>query len=537
MQESLSSVKSSAAPGASTRQPVAVIDVGSSAIRMEIAEIDREGNVRSLEALQHSVNLGKDTFTSGRIESDTIEECVSILKGFRRVLLDYGIDRDEQIRAVATSSVREASNRDTFLNRILIAAHINVEMIDEAEVNRLTYIAVRDSLDKLGDLNDKDTLVVEVGSGSMEVLLVQGGHVTLSRTYRLGSLRMRETLETHKAPAHRVGTILTRHIQRTIGQIQRTIPAEPVQRMIAIGGDARFAIEELGKGDAEQRLIPVPVSQFARFAKKAVTRSVDELVRQFRLTFQEAETVGPALLTYARMAEAFDVDQLLISRITLRDGLLLEMATRGMWTEHFKEQVMHSSMMLGRKYGYEEKHALHVAELCGWLFGELQEEHELEPRYELLLRVAAMLHEIGSYVANQSHHKHSLYLIMHSDLFGLSRRDTLLVALIARYHRRAMPKPTHVEYASLPQQERLIVSKLAAILRVADALDQNHMQQVRDIAFQRERGRLVVLVRGVQDLTLERLAVRQKGGMFEDIYGMNVELRRDTAARSGRHGR
>ncbi len=519
------------------RRAVAVIDVGSSAIRMEIAEIDQEGHVRSLEALQHPVNLGKDTFTSGRIETDTIGECVEILKGYRRVLLEYGIDHEEQIRAVATSSVREASNRDTFLNRIYIASHINVEAIDEAEVNRLTYIAVRDSLEKLGVLDEKDTLVVEVGSGSMEVLLVQDGHVTLSRTYRLGSLRMRETLETHKTPVNRIGSILSQHIQRTIDQIQRTIPAEPVQRMIAIGGDARFAVEELADGNEEERLIPVRVPQFAKFAKKVVTRSTDELVRQYRLTFQEAETAGPALLTYARLAESFGVEQLLISRITLRDGLLLEMATRGMWTEHFKEQVMHSSKMLGRKYGYEEKHALHVAELSALLFGELQAEHELEPRYELLLRVAALLHEIGMYVGNQSHHKHSLYLIMHSDLFGLSRRDTMLVALIARYHRRALPKPSHPEYASLPQEKRLIVSKLAAILRVADALDQNHMQQIGDVAFLRERGRLVILVRGVQDLTLERLAVRQKGELFEDIYGMNVELRRDAGGRGVGRGR
>lgn len=198
---------------------------------------------------------------------------------------------------------------------------------------------------------------------------------------------------------------------------------------------------------------------------------------------------------------------------------------------------MYSARMLGRKYGYEEKHATHVADLSTRLFEELQAEHELPPRYELLLRVAALLHEIGLYVANQSHHKHSLYLIMHSDLFGLSRRDTLLVALIARYHRRAAPKMTHPEYAALPQHERLNVSKLAALLRVADALDQNHMQQVRDVAFRRERGRLIVLVGGLEDLTLERLAVRQKGELFADIYGMSVELRRDTARKGAGHGR
>lgn len=515
-----------------------MIDVGSSAIRMEIAEIDTEGHVRSLEELQHPVNLGKDTFNAGRIETETIEECVDILRGFRRVLLDYGIDKEEDIRAVATSSVREASNRETFLNRILIAAHIKVEAIDESEVNRLTYIAVRENLAKLETLDQGDTVVVEVGGGSTELLLIQEGHVTLSHTYRLGSLRMRETLETARTPAARVATILSKHIQRTIDQIHRAIPPDPVQRMIAIGGDVRFAVQELaGESDPADRLIPIPVKTFLKFANKIAGLTVDELVKTYRLTFQEAETLGPALLTYARLASSFNVEQLLISQITLRDGLLLEMATRGMWTDHFKSQVMHSAMMLGRKYAYEEKHALHVAHLCALLFKELQSEHELEPRYELILRVAALLHEIGLYVGNQSHHKHSLYLIMNSDLFGFSRKDTLLAALIARYHRRAWPKATHPEYMSLSQSDRLVVSKLAAILRVADALEQNHMQQVRDVKCTRERSRLVLTVRGVQDLTLERLAIRQKGELFEAIYGMTVELRRDTLHRGATHVR
>lgn len=520
-------------PASVSRRPVAVIDIGSSAIRMEIAEIDAVGGVHSLETLQHPLSLGKDTFASGRIDVATVEECVSILRGFRRVLRDYGIERDDQIRAVATSSVREAANRDAFLNRIYIASHTRVEVVDEMEVNRLAYMAVRDSLTKQAVQEQGDTLVVEVGGGSSEVLLVQGGHVTLSRTYRLGSLRMRETLETYKTPPQRIGAILTRHIQRTIAQIQRSIPKDPVQTMIAIGGDARFAAHELAPEKDAEQLVEISLLRFSRFAKKMVSLSIDELVRVYRMTYQEAETVGPALLAYARLAESFGIHRLLIARSTLRDGLLLEMAAGGTGSEPFRDQVLHSAMMLGRKYGYEERHAVHVAEIARRLFTLLQSDHELEPRHELMLRCAALLHEIGLYVGNQSHHKHSMYLIQNSDLFGLSRTDKELVALVARYHRRATPQQSHVEYMALARDQRLEVSKLAAILRVADALDQNHMQQVRKFTVQREPGRLVLLVRGLEDLTLERVALRQKGPMFEEVYGMKVELRRNASRRGG----
>jgi len=264
---------------------------------------------------------------------------------------------------------------------------------------------------------------------------------------------------------------------------------------------------------------------------------VEELVAKHHLPFQEAETAGPALLAYAHLSQAFAVDEILISRITLRDGMLLEMANRGMWTAHFREQVLYSARQLGRKYAYEEAHALHVADLCGRLFKELQPEHELDPHYEGLLRVAALLHEIGLYIGNQGHHKHSQYLIENSDLFGLTRKDTRRVALIARYHRRAIPKPTHPGYAELNRADRLGITKLAAILRVADALDQNHMQQIKDITFSRHRGQLIVHVAGVEDLTLERLAMQQKGLLFADTYGMEIELRRATARGGLSHGR
>ena len=139
---------------------------------------------------------------------------MEILKGFRRVMEEYGITQPEQIRAVATSSVREAENRDTFLDRIYIATRINVRAIDEAEESRLTYMAAQSVVESEPDLKDGNVLVVDVGGGSTELLLVQEGQVTFSDSYRLGSLRMREMLETQRAPTERVRTILGQHIQR-----------------------------------------------------------------------------------------------------------------------------------------------------------------------------------------------------------------------------------------------------------------------------------------------------------------------------------
>lgn len=516
------------APGAT--RTAAVIDVGSTAIRMEIAELSPDGGIRTLESLQQPVQLGRDTFTTGRIQQSTIEECVKILKGFRRVMAEYGVTDPAQIRAVATSSVRESANRETFLDRVYMATRINVEAIDEAEETRLTYMAVQELLEHDPALKKDDALVIEVGGGDTELLLIQDGFVTYSNTFRLGTLRMRQTLGTQQTSPQRALATLTKQIQLSADQIHRSVPVPKAPRIVMMSGDARFAASQLASDWPSSRLARLDPKTFIAFARKIAAQSPDDLVRQYRLNYPEAEALGPALLSFAQLARVFSAEELLVPKTSLRHGLLKELITGNTWTPEFMAQVEHSAIALGVKYAFDERHARQVADLSARLYRALQSDHMLPPRYELILRIAALLHEIGLFVNNRSHHKHSMYLIMNSDLFGLSHEDMLIIAMIARYHRRATPQPYHEGFIGLHRDARLVVSKLAAILRVADALDRNHMQQVRDIRFTREEGRFIVWVRDVEDLTLERVALKEKGSLFEEVYGLSVSFRTEISA-------
>jgi len=509
-------------PGA---RPVAVIDIGASAIRMRIAEIGPNGEVRNLDSLQQALRLGKDTFSTGRIQASTIEDCIKVLLGFRRVMAEYGVTRDDQIRAVATSAVREAENRYAFVDRLYMSTQINVEVIEGTEENRLTYIAVQDVLQQDGSLKNADGIIVDVGGGSTELVLTQKGSVTFANSYRLGSLRMREALETFRAPAERVRTILDQHINRMVDQLYRNVPVDKVRYMVAISGDAQFAASLLSPNWANVRISSVNVKTFSALTEQLVPTTVDELVRKYRIPYQEAETVGPALLAYMHLAHAFHVKQILVPKSSLREGLLKEIAAGGTWTEGFSEQAVQSALALGAKYAFDEKHSQQVADLSIRLFHELQPEHRLEKRFELLLKIAALLHEVGMFIGDRSHHKHSMYIIMNSELFGLTRKDIALIALVARYHRRATPRPYHEEYTTLDRDSRIAVAKMAAILRVADALDRDHMQQKRALTFSREPGQFVISINDAVDLTLERLALKEKGNLFEEVFGMKAVVR------------
>ena len=506
-------------------RPMAVIDVGTTAVRMDIAEISPAGDIRTLDSLQRAVNLGRDTFTGGRIRRATIEECVGILQAYRRVMGEYGISRDDQVRAVATSSIMEADNGDAFLDRIYVATRIGLVPIEESEVNRLTYVGLYRLLEKEPFLKEGNALIIEVGGGSTKVLRIQEGAVTHSSMFRLGALRMRETMEKYRTPADRIRAVLDQHIQRTVEEMQHTIPVESVQNVIAIAGDMRLAMSKLVPEWKEDETAKLPAAAFSAMEKIAVV-PVDELVRKHHIPYHEAETAGPALLAYIRVARAFNAKHIVVSMLSLRQGLLVDEAGGGLWTESFTDQILNSARTLGEKYDYDRLHAAQVTELASMLFRALQTEHQMDARLGVLLKVAATLHEIGVFVSNRSHHKHSMYLIQNSDVFGLSREDMLLVALVARYHRRSPPKPTHEGFALLDREGRIAVSKLAALLRVADALDRRHTQRIRDIKLSREGGQLVITAPDVEDVALERLAMEEKAAMFEDVYGRKVILRR-----------
>jgi exopolyphosphatase / guanosine-5'-triphosphate,3'-diphosphate pyrophosphatase len=504
---------------------VAVIDIGATSIRMSVAEINADGEFRTLDTLVQAVDLGREAFDTRRISRATIERSASILRRYQRVLREYGIKSASHIRVVATSAVREATNRLAFTDRIFIATGLVVEVIDEAEVNRVTFMGINPHLEQDEDLRKARSIVIEVGGGSTELLVMRDGNMLLSDTFRLGSVRLLQSLELVTSTASRRRQLMEYQINRIIDRISETVTEEPDTRLIAIGGDIRFAARQiLGHWDPET-LAEIPTKKLESLANDILRQNEDTVVKRYGLSYIEAATVGPALLVYLLLARHFAVETVLVSDSNLRGGLIYEMAARGSWTEAFRKQIVRSAISLGRKCDFDEEHALQVADLASELFAQLRREHRLADRFEVLLHIAAILYQIGTFINARSSHKHAMYIIRNSELFGLGRPDLLLVGLVTRYHRRASPQPTHEGYATLQREDRVVVSKLAAILRVAIALDETRSGRVRQIRCVREPKRLIIEIPGVEDVSMEQLALRQNGALFQEVFGIPVMLR------------
>jgi exopolyphosphatase/guanosine-5'-triphosphate,3'-diphosphate pyrophosphatase len=180
---------------------------------------------------------------------------------------------------------------------------------------------------------------------------------------------------------------------------------------------------------------------------------------------------------------------------------------------------------VGHRFRFDRAHGRQVAKLAARLFDELLEEHGLTRRERLLLQTAGLLHDIGIYVSLRAHHKHSQYLLAASQIFGLSDEETAVVANIARYHRRATPQESHLPYVALDRHDRVVVNKLAAILRVANALDAEHLQKVRDLRLLRSEKAWVLELDAAGDVTMEQMAATARMDLFVEVFGRRLMIR------------
>jgi exopolyphosphatase/guanosine-5'-triphosphate,3'-diphosphate pyrophosphatase len=291
---------------------------------------------------------------------------------------------------------------------------------------------------------------------------------------------------------------------------------------VAIGTEIQSASPHVVK--PKQGACFIPLKELEKFTERLASMSPDEMVRRLHLSYSGIEGMVAALQTNLALARRFDDKVLVVPEGDFHRDLLMDLLANNPQTRTFQDEVLQAAREIGKKFKTDHPHAAHVALFAQKVFQELQPLHGLDAKLELLMRVAAILHEVGMFVSAREHHKHSLYLILNTEIFGLSLKDRTLVALFARYIRRYNPDPSHPHFSDLSREDRMTVIKLAAILRIADALDRSHSQRIKDIRLKREGDIFHIEALGVNDVTVEQLAINSKSDIFQEIYGCEVVL-------------
>lgn len=510
-------------------KPVAVVDIGATFLRLTIAERRGEKGICVLERAVQSVAIGRDVVESRRIANTTIEQCVKILNSFRLLLQEYAIP-PESVMAVASSAVRQADNSDAFLDRLSIASHIPFRMLDPGQIGYYYHLAFRAIPDRQAGWDKGGVVVMEIGGLTCGLLYRKEGEIRFTQTYNVGSLRVRQQMESAGLGLKQLEELVEGRTREMALHLRQNIGEEEKVKLLLMGRELRFAAARLHPkaataDSAASGVTKISVSQLKRMTQQLKLESVEEVARSWHISYPDAELLAPALCLALSLAQTLGLKDLHVSNLSFSDGLLVEAVNDPAWTMTMMRHVVRSAHDIGEKYLYDARHAAQVTEIALTLFDLLKAEHNCTERYRLLLEVAALLHDIGVFVNARGHHKHALYLIRNTEFIGLSLAETNLIALVARYHRKAPPQMSHPEYAGLTHADRLIVCKLAALLRVADALDRVHDQSLGRLRFELEPDALVCIPDKRVGTSAEQVALGEKGDLFELIYGRSCYVR------------
>jgi exopolyphosphatase / guanosine-5'-triphosphate,3'-diphosphate pyrophosphatase len=508
---------------------VAVVEIGSTGIRLVVAQIDGAGGYKVLDRAGKQSRIGRDVFATGMVSREAVRECMAVLASFRELLRGYGI-APKDARVIATSALREAQNRDTFVDRVSLQTGFNVTIVEDIEENHLMYLGVQHVLqDEHKFLSKSNALILEVGGGSTEIMLLRKGRMAGAHSLRIGTIRIDEQVRGAGVSPAFLRQFLEDNVRTTCDHLDGELPLESVKTFIVIGSDARLAAARIKQGPAaegDEDYAVIDRAAFIAFADEVAGLSPEDCVAKLHVPWTDAEGIGYSLTIERLFLERTGAEGVVIPNVSIREGLLLSTSLgpdAGIEAE-MRAQVVASAASLGRKFHYDEDHARHVADLGLAIFDSLVREHGLGGHERLLLEVASLVHDIGTFIKTSGHHKHGEYIVVNSEIFGLSRVDLTIIANVVRYHRKAPPASNHVNFIALPREDRIIVMKLAAILRVADALDRGHDQRVRDAVFERREERFVIKAPDAADLSLERLSLAEKGDMFEDVFGLEPVL-------------
>ncbi len=501
----------------------ALIHIGANAVSMLIMEAPPDAEtIELLEFLEQPVALAEDIFRDGKISRSNAERCVHIIRRFYATLNEYGLGPDHGVTGVGTNILSEADNCELFLNRLQIACQLELRPLDEGDMTRLVYFYAARVLKGRSALKKKQVLVAHIGPGNTRLMIFRRGRLGGYASYRIGAHRVAEAVERMPSGGDGLTELIKGHINGMLDQIEDDYANYDIDAILAFGQEIQPVAAHLGV--KPNRMEPVPLTKLARLKRKLTKMDEGEIASYLNVDIHTASAMVPGLLCHIGLADRFHMEELQLAGGRFEENFLINLASGEFTTKRFEKEVIESAIQLGKRYKFDQEHGIHVANLCATLFETLQSLHNLTPQDELLLRVAGILHEVGYFVSRRSHHKHSLYIIQHSEIFGLNDEETVIVGLVARYHRRAFPQPTHAIFCDLPRADRIRVSKLAAILRVADALDRSHTQRVAAIKARLERDHLVLQVGKLMDVRVEELALKDKANFFEGVYGLEVVL-------------
>lgn len=504
----------------------AVIDVGSTSIKLIVGELDG-GEIKVLETLKNVIPIGRHAFLKGRIPQGIINQTVGVLERYKHVLSELDV---KEYTVIATTAVREARNRDIFLDTVFRKTGFKVDVLNVGDVVYYidSFLSHSTKIKKAYPIRDKNLLIGELGAGSLDVSVMEKGNTLMNIGFPIGTLRMSQFMAGLDGSMGEIYDAVEEYILHEIKYLQQMSPKLNVDDVILIDENYSSYLQNiLPNKRRDSNFFQFKRSESDEFLALIRERSSNEIARDFNIPIEISDTIIGYAFILSALFKLTNKENIFILHTSLSEAILANLLDKYETSEknNRMDQLVSVATYMCRKFNMDLEHMRHVAGLGQTLFRELKSTLGLDDEDLLYLTLAAYLHDIGMFINNRAHHKHTEYVINSLNLFRLTEQEIKIIAAVARYHRKSSPLTTHVIYNSLSTDQQILVQKLSALLRVANSLDRSHRQKVKKLEVKFMKNEDVhLIVYTHESFLLEKSSFLERKGYFEEISGNRLML-------------
>ena len=501
----------------------AAIDIGSYEVSMKIFEMSRRIGFREINDVRYQLELGRGTYAAGRLEMETVDELCEILNDFKRMMADFGV---ESWRACATSSLRELKNPTIILEQIYQRTGIRVEILSNAEQHFLGYKSIAAIESGFKKAIQKGTAILDIGGGNLQVSLFDKDALVLTQSIRMGSLRIRQRLKDLEKTTPHYDRLVEEFIRNDLMSFQRLYLKDKEISNLILMGD--FLTDTIFQDKSGENIITK--TEFLKKYDSIVNMSDYDLADSMGLEPEYASLIIPNMVIIRNFIELFQAEALWIPGVSLLDGIAYDYAEKNKYLKsahNFENDILVASRNIARRYSSGKDHLTGTCDLALDIFDSTKKIHGMGKRERLLLQISVLLHDCGKYISMTDVAEYSYQIIMATEIIGLSTEERQVIASVVRYNTKEFGCYEEINReTAMSREEYLLTAKLAAILRLANAMDRSHYQKVKGIKAVLKERELQLVVDSDQDISLELGLLKDKVQFFEEVFGIRLVLKR-----------